>query len=269
MAMTAPSSIETAQARALMDNVMALADPTEALWQLVDSGVAGEIVPELPALRLEQDPIHKHKDVLAHTVAVVANTEPDRILRYAALFHDIGKPKTRRIDEKEGVTFRHHEAVGAKITRRRLQDLDYEDEFVRDVTELVRLSGRFKGYASGWTDSAVRRYARDAGALLGRLNDLVRADCTTRNPRRRQELQHHVDELETRIADLAEADRRAAERPLVDGAVVMERFGIGPGPHVGRALAFLLELRRSRPDLGVDETLAELDTWWQRETSAG
>ncbi len=263
------TSQEAQQARSLFDNVLGLDDPTDALWQLLDSGVAGDIFPELPALRLEQDPIHKHKDVLAHTVAVVGNTHPDVTLRYAALFHDIGKPKTRRIDPKDGVTFRHHEAVGAKMTRRRLRNLDYTDEFVHDVTELVRLSGRFKGYAAGWTDAAVRRYARDAGPLLGRLNDLVRADCTTRNARKRQELQHHVDELEARIAALAEADRIAAERPLVDGGAVMERFGVGPGPHIGKALKFLLELKRAQPELDVDQTLVELDAWWEKNGVSG
>jgi poly(A) polymerase len=228
---------------------------------LVDSGDAEKIIPELPALALEQDPIHKHKDVLAHTIAVTAKTRADLVLRLAALFHDIGKPRTRKIDH-EGVTFRHHEAVGAKMARKRLTALDYPDDVVADVTELVRLSGRFKGYAGGWSDSAVRRYARDAGHLLGLLNELVRSDCTTRNQRKRQELQHHVDDLEERILELAAEDRRRAERPLIDGQAVMERFGAGPGPAIGQALKFLLELKRAEPDLDREATEARLDAWW-------
>jgi poly(A) polymerase len=237
-------------------------DVATALWSMVDSGLAELAVPELPALRLEQDPIHRHKDVLAHTIAVTAKTPHDLRIRLAALFHDIGKPATRRIDEG-GVTFRHHEAVGAKMTRKRLRALGYPEDIVRDVTELVRLSGRFKGFAAGWSDSAVRRYARDAGPLLGHLNELVRSDCTTRNPRKRQELQHHVDDLERRIAELAEADRVAAERPLLDGQAVMEHLGLSPGPEVGAAMRFLLDLKRSEPDLDRDATVERLDVWWR------
>lgn len=253
---------DIAEGREMLCDALITDDPTDPLWALVDSGHAGQIVPELPALRLEQDPIHKHKDVLAHTIAVTAQTDADLTLRLAALFHDIGKPKTRRIDPHEGVTFRHHEAVGAKITRKRMTALEFDEQMVDDVTELVRLSGRFKGYASGWTDSAVRRYARDAGHLLGHLNRLVRADCTTRNNRKRLELYHHVDALEERITNLAEADRKKAERPLIDGQGVMDRFDVGPGRHVGQALKFLLELKRERPELDLDQTAIELDAWW-------
>ncbi len=233
---------------------------------MVESGLADEIVPELTALQLEQDPIHKHKDVLAHTIAVTAQTRPDLVLRLAALFHDIGKPRTRSF-EHGGVTFRHHEVVGAKLTRKRLAVLGYPEQVVDDVSELVRLSGRFKGYADGWSDSAVRRYARDAGHLLGTLNDLIRADCTTRNERRRVELRRHVDSLEARIAELAEVERRAAERPLLDGEAVMARLGIEPGPEVGEALRFLLELKRSEPDLDIAATEARLDAWWAARSS--
>lgn len=255
-------SADIDSARERLCTVLVRPDPAHGLWELVDSGLAEQIIPELPALRLEQDPIHRHKDVLSHTIAVTAQTEPDLILRLAALFHDIGKPKTRRIDPQAGVTFRHHEAVGAKMTRKRLRSLDFDEQTVEDVTELVRLSGRFKGYADGWSDSAVRRYARDAGHLLGLLNKLIRADCTTRNNRKRLELHHHVDALEQRIAELAELDRRAAERPLVDGKAIMDRFEVGPGPHIGRALKMLLEVKRTEPDLTVEETEARLDTWW-------
>ncbi len=148
------------------------------------------------------------------------------------------------------------------MAKKRLRDLGYDEDVVHDVTELVRLSGRFKGYADGWTDSAVRRYARDAGHLLGLLNELIRSDCTTRNQRKRLELQHHVDALEERILELAAADRRKAERPLIDGQAVMERFDVGPGPLVGKALKFLLELKRAEPDLDIAATEARLDAWW-------
>lgn len=238
-------------------------DPTPALWAAVDSGLADELVPELPALRLEQDPIHRHKDVLAHTIAVTAKTSPDLCIRLAALFHDIGKPATRSF-EHGGVTFRHHEAVGAKMTRRRLRELGYDKPLVADVAELVRLSGRFKGYADGWSDSAVRRYARDAGPLLPKLNELVRSDCTTRNRAKAARLQADIDDLERRIAELARADREAAERPQLDGQAVMERLGIPPGPLVGRALAFLLELKRGEGELPRDEVEARLDQWWEQ-----
>ena len=160
------------------------------------------------------------------------------------------------------MTFHQHEAVGARITRRRLRALDYPPDIVADVTELVRLSGRFKGFAGGWSDAAVRRYARDAGHLLGHLNELVRCDCTTRNRARAAELQHHVDELEERIKQLAEAERRAAERPLLDGNAVMRHLGLRPGPEVGEALRFLLRLRRQNPDLTSEETVSLLDEWW-------
>jgi len=256
--------METDVARERLTTALLDDDCLNALWALVDSGVAETIIPELPALALEQDPIHKHKDVLAHTIAVTAKTRADLVLRLAALFHDIGKPRTRKIDEN-GVTFRHHEAVGAKMARKRLSALGYPDEVVSDVVELVRLSGRFKGYAAGWSDSAVRRYARDAGHLLGLLNELVRSDCTTRNQRKRLELHHHVDSLEERILELAAQDRRKAERPLVDGQAVMERFDVEPGPMVGKALKFLLELKRSEPDLDVAATEARLDVWWAEQ----
>ncbi|MCB0996653.1 MAG: HDIG domain-containing protein [Acidimicrobiales bacterium] len=249
--------------RDTLTTILLAEDPAPGLWELVDSGTADEVVPELTGLRLEQDPIHRHKDVLAHTIAVVSQTRAELSLRLAALFHDIGKPSTRSY-EHGGVTFRHHEAVGAKITRRRLKELEFPKPVVDDVTELVRLSGRFKGYADGWSDSAVRRYARDAGHLLGLLNELVRSDCTTRNPRKRVELQGHVDDLEERIAELAEQARRDAERPLIDGAAVMERLGIGPGRDVGEALRFLLELRRSEPELELAATEDRLDEWWAK-----
>ena len=263
----APDIAEAAQMRDMLSAALLADDPTDPLLRLVRSGWAERIVPELPALRLEQDPIHRHKDVLAHTVAVTAKTSADLRLRLAALFHDIGKPDTRSYEHGK-VTFYQHEAVGARITRRRLKALDYPPDVVADVTELVRLSGRFKGFSGGWSDAAVRRYARDAGHLLGHLNELVRCDCTTRNRARAEELQYHVDELEERIKQLAESERRAAERPLLDGHAVMARLGIGAGPGIGQALRFLLQLRREYPDLTAEETAARLDDWWAERGDA-
>ncbi|MEM9562944.1 MAG: HDIG domain-containing metalloprotein [Actinomycetota bacterium] len=260
--MTSPAtSLDSDERRDRLSAILLEPDPTDGLWRAVDTGLAGELVPELPALRLEQDPIHRHKDVLAHTIAVTAKTRPDLTLRLAALFHDIGKPATRSFDHG-GVTFRHHEAVGAKMTRRRLRELGYEKPLVADVTELVRLSGRFKGYAEGWSDSAVRRYARDAGHLLGLLNELIRCDCTTRNRQKAMRIQELMDELETRILQLAREDREAAERPQLDGKQVMEHLGIGGGPIIGEALTHLLAIKRSEGVLPDDEIRARLEDWW-------
>ncbi len=257
-----PSNAAAATAADRLSAILMADDVSDSLWAAVNSGEADELVPELAALEMEQDPIHKHKDVLSHTIAVVAKTPPDLIVRLATLFHDIGKPRTRRIDD-EGVTFRHHEVVGARMASKRLTELGYDEQTVDDVTELVALSGRFKGYASGWSDAAVRRYARDAGHLLGRLNTLVRCDCTTRNQRKRLELQEHVDHLEERITALAEADRRAAERPGMDGNAVMEYLGLEPGREVGEATKYLLEIKRAEGDLPREELEKRLDAWWK------
>ena len=244
-----------------LNAVLTEEDPTEGLWQLVDSGWADEHLPELPALRLEQDPIHRHKDVLTHTI-VVTSQSPSRLrVRLAALFHDVGKPRTRSY-EHGGVTFRHHEAVGARMTRKRMPKLGYQKDMTSDVAQLVFLSGRFKGYTDGWSDSAVRRYARDGGSLLGDLNDLVRSDCTSRNPRRVAALHEALDDLERRIAELAREEAIKAERPEVDGDRVIAHLGIEPGPVVGQALRFLLELKRSEGDLGETAVLDRLDAWW-------
>ena len=262
----AASHLALNELRDKLNAVLLADDPTGPLYSFVDSGWAGRIVPELPALRLEQDPVHRHKDVLAHTIAVTAKTRVDLTLRLAALFHDIGKPATRSYEHGK-VTFHRHEAVGAKMTRRRLRSLGYAPDVVADVSELVRLSGRFKGFADGWSDAAVRRYARDAGHLLGRLNELVRCDCTTRNRAFLSALQRLVDELEARITALALADRKAAERPLLDGNDVMRLLDIQPGPAVGEALKFLLELKSREPTLGRQETAARLEDWWAARTT--
>ena len=262
----------TDHARDELDHVLLAEDPTDGLWKLVESGRADAIVPELPALALEQDPIHRHKDVLSHTIAVTAKSPARLRVRLAALFHDVGKPATRKFGP-DGVTFRHHEVVGSKMTRKRMRAMDYDQQMVDDVTELVRLSGRFKGYTHGWSDSAVRRYARDAGHLLGDLNALVRSDCTTRNQAKVAALHAAIDELEERIKLLADADRRAAERPLLDGDAVMEHLGIGPGRDVGQAVRFLLDEKRAGRTPDRDAAVGRLDAWWSErqgpEASAG
>jgi poly(A) polymerase len=251
-----------------LDKLLALPDPTDGLWYTVRTGVIGDFLPEFPDLELEQDPIQRHKDVLAHTIAVVAKTRPDRILRLAALLHDIGKPKTRAYADG-GVTFHHHDIVGARMARARLTALRYPNDVIDDVVELVALHLRFHTYSLGWSDSAVRRYATDAGPLLGRLNELTRADCTTRNPRKVRALEQRMDELEVRLADLRHREELDAIRPEIDGAQVMEVLGIPPGPVVGRALSFLLEIRLEEGLIGREAVIERLAHWWERERSPG
>jgi poly(A) polymerase len=250
-----------------LDKLVVVPSPGPGLWFLVDTGLAEEFLPELPALALEQDPIHRHKDVLAHTIAVVEKTQPERIVRLAALFHDIGKPKTRSFGGRGKVTFHHHEVVGARMTRDRMQRLRYSADDIDQVSRLVELHLRFHTYKMGWTDAAVRRYVRDAGDLLGRLNELTRCDCTTRNARRAAELSRRMDTLEERIAALEAEEELKALRPDLDGAAVMAHLGIPPGPDVGRALAFLLELRMEEGPLGPEEATARLDAWWSARST--
>lgn len=245
-----------------LDKLMVVEQPGEGLWFLVHTGLAEEFLPELPALALEQDPIHRHKDVLAHTIAVVDNTSADRLLRLAALFHDVGKPKTRSFGARGTVTFHHHEVVGARMTRDRMRALRYSAEDVETVTRLVELHLRFHTYRMGWTDSAVRRYVRDAGPLLDQLNELTRCDCTTRNAAKAKALARRMDELEERIAELRTQEELRAIRPDLDGNAIMTRLGIGPGPEVGEALGFLLELRLEEGPLGEEEAGRRLDAWW-------
>ncbi|HEX2850605.1 MAG TPA: CCA tRNA nucleotidyltransferase [Acidimicrobiales bacterium] len=247
-----------------LDKLMTVDSPTEGLWFLVRTGLAGEFIPELPALGLEQDPIHRHKDVLAHTIAVVEKTRPDRLLRLAALFHDVGKPKTRSIGPA-GVSFHHHEVVGARITRDRMRALRYSNEDIDDVTRLVELHLRFHTYKMGWTDSAVRRYVRDAGPLLVRLNELTRSDCTTRNKRRAEELSRRMDDLERRIDELRRQEELDAIRPDLDGRDVMDLLGVAPGPVIGRALHHLLELRMEEGPLGREEAERRVRSWWAEQ----
>ncbi len=252
-----------------LDKLIVVEDPSAGLWLLVDTGLAEHILPELPAMRLEQDPIHRHKDVLAHTIAVVANVasrrdgHPNRIVRLAALFHDVGKPKTRSFSKGGGgVTFHHHEVVGARMTRDRMQALRYPADEVDAVTRLVFLHLRFHTYRLGWTDSAVRRFVRDAGDQLDELIELTRCDCTTRNVKKARMLARRMDELEERIAALREQEELASIRPDLDGRAVMDRLGIPPGPVVGEALSFLLELRLEEGPLGAEEAARRLDAWW-------
>ncbi|HEX2038425.1 MAG TPA: CCA tRNA nucleotidyltransferase, partial [Acidimicrobiales bacterium] len=254
-----------------LDKLMVVPKPSAGLWFLVRTGLADEFLPELSAMGLEQDPIHRHKDVLAHTIAVVENTTPDLVLRLAALFHDVGKPKTRSIGPG-GVSFHHHEVVGARMTRDRMKALRYPTEQIEAVTRLVELHLRFHGYLEGdggWTDSAVRRYARDAGPLLDRLNELTRCDCTTRNRRKAEELARRMDQLEERVARLREQEELDALRPDIDGRQVMEHLGIRPGREVGEALAMLLEARIEEGPLGEEEAFRRLDEWWAARQSAG
>ena len=262
------SIVSAERIRDELDKIMVVPVPSVALWFIVRTGLAEDFLPELPGLAVEQDPIHRHKDVLAHTLAVVDKTSPDRLLRLAALFHDVGKPRTRAFVDG-GVTFHHHEVVGARMTRKRMQALRYPNDEVDTVTELVNLHLRFHTYRLGWTDRAVRRYVRDAGPLLDQLNELTRCDCTTRNAAKARALDRRMDELEDRIATLREQEELDAIRPDLDGAQVMARLGIPPGREVGEALSFLLELRMDEGPLGEEEAFRRLDGWWAGRGSPG
>ena len=252
-----------------LDKLIVVDSPTAGLWFLVETGLADHFLPELPAMRLENDPIHRHKDVLTHTLAVIENVRPDahrdfdfRITRLAALFHDVGKPATRGFVEGKGTTFHMHDIKGAKMTRKRLAALKYSNEDNDAITELVRLHLRFHTYEMGWTDAAVRRYVNDAGPLLAELNVLTRCDCTTRNERKAARLARRMDELEERIVELAAREELEAIRPEMDGTAVMEHLGIPAGPAVGRAMKFLLEIRLDEGIIGDDEIRRRLDAWW-------
>jgi poly(A) polymerase len=256
------------------DKLITVDHPEAGLWFLYDTGLSDQFLPELSAMRLEHDPIHRHKDVLSHTIAVVENVRPldeqpegrpafdFRRVRLAALFHDIGKPRTRGYAEGKGTTFHHHDAVGARMTRKRMTALRYSNDDIAAVTELVALHLRFHTYRLGWSDSAVRRYVRDAGDLLTELNVLTRCDCTTRNERKARTLSRRMDDLEQRIDELNEAEEIARIRPELDGKAVMDHLGIGPGREVGEALSFLLDIRLDEGPLGEEEALRRLDAWW-------
>ncbi|MFG2114957.1 CCA tRNA nucleotidyltransferase [Streptomyces sp. NPDC048718] len=245
------------------------AHPRKGLGLLVGTGLATHVLPELPALRLESDEHHRHKDVYEHSLTVLDQAidleedGPDLVLRLAALLHDIGKPRTRRFEKDGRVSFHHHEVVGAKMTKKRMIALKYSNEMVKDVSRLVELHLRFHGYGTGeWTDSAVRRYVRDAGPLLSRLHKLTRSDCTTRNKRKAAALSRAYDGLEERIAQLQEQEELDAIRPDLDGNQIQEILDIGPGPAIGRAYKFLLELRLENGPMEQDAAAAALKEWW-------
>jgi poly(A) polymerase len=247
------------------------AAPRRGLTLLVDTGLADQFLPELPALRLEVDEHHRHKDVYEHSLTVLEQAidlegpqgEPDLVLRLAALLHDVGKPATRRFEEGGGVSFHHHELVGARLAKKRLTAMRFDKETVTAVSRLVELHLRFHGYGEGqWTDSAVRRYVTDAGPLLGRLHALTRSDCTTRNPRKAARLARTYDDLEARIAVLLEAEELKAVRPELDGNQIGAVLGIPPGPLIGRAYAFLLGVRLDEGPIGAEAATARLRAWW-------
>jgi len=254
--------------------------PRLGLTLLVETGLADLVLPELPALRLERDEHHRHKDVYEHTLTVLEQAieleprlpgeGPDFVSRFAALMHDVGKPRTRKFVGDGTVTFHHHDVVGAKLTRKRMRELRFSNELTDDVAKLVELHLRFHGYGSGeWTDSAVRRYVRDAGDQLERLHVLTRADCTTRNARKAERLRRTYDDLELRIATLSEEEELASLRPELDGQQIMAVLDIPPGPQVGAAYRFLLELRMDHGPMGTADAEAALRTWWANQASAG
>ena len=259
------SIVSAERIRDELDKILLVDVPSQALWFVVRTGLAGEFLPELPGLALEQDPIHRHKDVLAHTLAVVDKTSKNKLLRLSALFHDVGKPKTRAITDG-GVSFHHHEVVGARMTRTRMEALRYSAADTETVVRLVELHLRFHTYRLGWTDKAVRRYVRDAGRHLDLLNELTRCDCTTRNVSKARALARRMDELEARIAILREQEELDALRPDLTGNQVMDLLGIGPGPAVGKALSFLMELRLDEGPLGEEEASERLLAWWAEQS---
>lgn len=255
--------------------------PRAGIELLVETGIADLVLPEIPALRLEIDEHHHHKDVYQHSLTVLEQAidlekerfpdqEPDLILRLAALLHDIGKPSTKRTEGPGVVTFHHHDIVGAKLARKRLKELRFDKETITDVSRLIELHLRFFGYTEGaWTDSAVRRYVRDADHLLNRLHILTRADVTTRNRRKADRLGFAYDDLEQRIAELAEAEGIAAVRPDLDGEQIMALLDLKPSRDVGEAYKFLLELRLDEGPLGEEEATRRLLQWWSSRSEAG
>jgi poly(A) polymerase len=274
-AMTAMAGrIEIISAERVREELVKLvlaAYPRLGLTLLVDTGLAALVLPELPALALERDEHHRHKDVYEHTLTVLEQSidledrlgGPDFVSRFAALMHDVGKPRTRRFVADGSVTFHHHDVVGAKLTRKRMKALKFSGDTIDAVTQLVELHLRFHGYGDGqWTDSAVRRYVRDAGDQLERLHVLTRADCTTRNERKADRLRRAYDDLEDRIERLSAEEELASIRPDLDGTQIMEILGIPPGRDVGAAYRFLLEVRLDEGPQSYDQAKAALLSWW-------
>ena len=265
------SIVSAERVRDELVKLVCAAQPRRGLALLVETGLADRVLPELPALALEIDEHHRHKDVYEHTLTVLEQaidleepgTAPDFVLRFAALMHDVGKPKTRRFEPQGGVSFHHHEVVGAKLTAARMRALRFPKDVTADVSRLVELHLRFHGYGTGtWTDSAVRRYVADAGPLLDRLHKLTRSDSTTRNRRKAMQLAAAYDDLEERIARLREQEELDSVRPDLDGNAIMAILGVPPGPVIGRARAHLLEVRLDQGPLLPDQAEAELRRWW-------
>ncbi len=264
--------VSAERVQAELNKLLLAKHPVKGLRLLVDTGLADHVLPELPALRLERDEHHRHKDVYEHSLTVLEQAVdleqdgPDLTLRLAALLHDIGKPRTRRFESDGRVSFHHHEVVGAKMTRKRMRDLKYSKELIEDVSRLVELHLRFHGYGGGeWTDSAVRRYVTDAGPLLERLHKLTRSDCTTRNRKKAATLSRTYDGLEKRIAELKEQEELDAVRPALDGNQIMELLGLKPGPQVGKAYKHMLELRLEHGPMEHDEAVTALRAWWAEQ----
>ena len=266
--------ISAERVAAELDKLLLGVDPVAGIDLLVQTGMGEVVLPEVGGMQIAIDEHHQHKDVYQHSLTVLRQAialedprpegGPDLVLRWAALLHDIGKPATRRHEPNGGVSFHHHEVVGAKMARKRLRALKYSKQMVDDISQLVYLHLRFHGYGDGkWTDSAVRRYVTDAGPLLPRLHKLVRADCTTRNKRRAARLQASYDRLEARIAELAAQEDLARVRPDLDGNQIMELLDIPAGPQVGEAWRYLKELRLDRGPLTTEEASAELLAWWR------
>ena len=272
--------IEIVSAERVRDELVKLVcapHPRRGLALLVETGLAARVLPELPALALERDEHHRHKDVYDHTLTVLEQSielehrlsegpdaRPDFVSRFAALMHDVGKPRTRRFQDDGSVTFHHHDVVGAKLTRKRMKALRFSNEEIDAVAKLVELHLRFHGYGTGeWTDSAVRRYVRDAGDQLERLHVLTRADCTTRNKRKADRLRRTYDDLENRIEQLAAEEELAAIRPDLDGNQIMQILDIGPGREVGAAYNHLLELRMEHGPMSPEDAEAALLAWWR------
>jgi poly(A) polymerase len=267
--------ISAERVAAELDKLLLGDDPVAGIDLLVHTGMGEVVLPEIGGMRMAIDEHHQHKDVYQHSLTVLRQAieleddGPDLVLRWAALLHDIGKPATRKHESDGGVSFHHHEVVGAKMVRKRMRALKYSKQMVDDVSQLVYLHLRFHGYGEGkWTDSAVRRYVTDAGPLLPRLHKLVRADCTTRNQRRAARLRASYDRLEERIAELAAREDLARVRPDLDGNEIMRLLDIPAGPQVGEAWRFLKELRLDRGPLTNEEATAELLTWWNSRGNA-
>ena len=260
-------------------NKLLLTDkPRPGIELLVETGVAEHFLPELPALKLEIDEHHHHKDVYQHSLTVLDQVidletkhqpqiEADLVLRIAALLHDIGKPKTRKFEGEGRVSFHHHEVVGARLAKKRLEKLRYSNEIIEQVCLLIELHLRFHGYGDGkWTDSAVRRYVRDAEEQLIRLHKLTRADCTTRNDAKAEKLRSAYNDLEQRIVELSKQEELKSMRPELDGAEIMKVLNIKPGPEVGKAYQFLLDLRLDKGIMGIEKATEELKTWWAKNS---